>query len=167
MDKPLNSSWILWIHSPKNKEWNIKSFKKIIKISNINDLVSISKNFKKLGVKYNHLFFMRDGINPIWEDENNRYGGTCSFKTDMSNYNKDNTYVLDFVKFLFLKVLGETLIEDNYDINGFSISPKNNWAIVKIWNKNQKNDIAKLISEEFNGRFKNLSIRYKPNTPEY
>jgi hypothetical protein len=167
MDTPLNSSWILWIHSPKNKEWNIKSFKKIIKISNLNDLISISKNFNNLGVKYNHLFFMRDGINPIWEDENNRSGGTCSFRTDMSNYNKDNTYVLDFAKFLFLKIVGETLIEENNDINGFSISPKNNWAIVKIWNKNQKNDIAKLISEEFNNKFKNLSIRYKPNTPEY
>lgn len=174
MAKPLNSNWVLWIHSPKNKEWNINSFKSIFKIKTTHDLICISNNITKLGIKFNHLFFMREGINPIWEDLNNRFGGTCSFKTDMSNYNKENTYVIDFSIFLLKSILGENLINNCEDINGFSISPKNNWAIVKIWNKDQKNDISKLlVSKEENrewdkfNKFKNLSIRYKSNIPEY
>ena len=120
-----------------------------------------------MGIKHNHLYFFREGIEPTWEDINNRNGGTCSFKTDMNYYNKDNTYVIPFSKFLLYKVLGESLISNYKDINGFSISPKNNWAIVKIWNKDSQNDLSNLISQEFNSKFKNLSIRYKTNTPEY
>ena len=167
IDKNLNSKWILWIHSPKNKEWDIKSFKKVFTITKVKHLLFLSKNIEKLGIKHNHLYFFREGIEPTWEDINNRNGGTCSFKTDMNYYNKDNTYVIPFSKFLLYKVLGESLISNYKDINGFSISPKNNWAIVKIWNKDSQNDLSNLISQEFNSKFKNLSIRYKTNTPEY
>ena len=59
------------------------------------------------------------------------------------------------------------LTNNDDDINGISISPTNNWYIIQIWNKDNKNDLSKTLSEEVLTKYINLSIKYKANEPEY
>jgi len=53
------------------------------------------------------------------------------------------------------------------DINGISFTPKNNWAIIKIWNKDKNNDLTKLLHRDLLNKYKKVSIQYKKNEPEY
>ena len=73
-------------------------------------------------------FIMRDGINPIWEDENNLNGGIFSFKVPKSN-------ISEIWEKVIILLIGEVLIEKNNIINGVSLHPKYNCFILKVWSK--------------------------------
>lgn len=61
----------------------------------------------------------------------------------------------------------EKLVDNVADINGISITPKNNWSIIKIWNRDKKNKIDRLLNKSILDKYKNVSIMYKENQPEY
>ncbi len=106
---------------------------------------------------------MKDDTDPIWEHPNNRNGGICSFKTDIENGMK---VYEDLCVRMVCRVLTERQ-SDISDINGISISPKNNWAIIKIWNKNRSNDLSKSLSKYIIDTYHDMSIKYKENEPEF
>ena len=75
------------------------------------------------------LFIMKEGITPVWEDEQNRNGGCFSYKIN-------NKFVTQIWKDLSYSLMGETLTENvsfNNNINGITISPKKSFCIIKIW----------------------------------
>jgi hypothetical protein len=99
---------------------------------------------KKLRILHTEDFiFMRDPVQPIWEDPYNANGGTCSMKIDFS---KSYDSWLD---------LAVHLVSNNYnemlEINGISITLKNNSTFIrkgmndnnkyltflKIWNRDK------------------------------
>jgi len=109
---PLYDKWVLWAHLPHDTDWTVKSYKKIVKNC--------------------MLFLMREGINPMWEDPQNRQGGCFSFKVP-------NKTVHNVWKQLSYILVGETLTNDCRLlklINGITISPKKAFCIIKIWLKN-------------------------------
>ena len=84
---------------------------------------------------------MQKGISPIWEDPENKKGGCWSFKIhanqaqdlwdDLSNY-----------------MVTENLSSKLNSITGLSIClKKNNYSVVKIWNKNSKDNSLSLLNE--------------------
>jgi hypothetical protein len=103
---------------------------------------------------------MKGSIEPTWEHVENRHGGMCSFKIEL---NKSPIMFEDFCS----KMVTGILNNDPDDINGVSVSPKNNWAIVKIWNKSSKNDLSKTLKKDILDKYSELGVRYKPNSPEY
>ena len=109
-----------------------------------------------------HYFLMKEGIDPVWEHVDNRNGGMCSFKVPMSE-------ILGVWEFLCASMICEKLKlnGDSYDINGISMSPKNDFSIVKIWNRNSKNDLSRTLSGFVSGRLGGYSIKYRANAPEY
>jgi len=134
----------------------------------VGDVLRIVNNFSRLDYRNYHYFVMRNGIDPTWEDSANRYGGVCSFKTEINPVTQPKELSLIPVWNYFLQMItGETLFENMADINGLSISPKNNWAIVKIWNRDKSNDIAELLPSSIKTKMAILSIKYKVNAPEY
>lgn len=129
----LNDIWSLYFHDPYDSNWDMKSYKFITTISNVEDFIVNFQTFKEL---FNNgmFFIMREHITPRWEDDNNINGGCFSFKL--------NTHKMyeNFFE-ICAHVLGETCgktddVSDN--INGISISPKKNYYIVRIWIKNKK-----------------------------
>lgn len=159
-DFPLECSWILWAHDIDDKSWSIKSYKQLYTIKTASDFWKLFNNCDKIGMKFNHFYMMREGISPTWEDENNRDGGICSIKIESKN-------ALSAFEEMSVKIVLEQATEIKNDINGISISPKNNWALIKLWNKDGKNDLVKTINNDIMDKYGHLSIKYKANKPEY
>ena len=84
---------------------------------------------------------MRDGVNPVWEDEQNKNGGCFSYKVD-------NKYVKDIWNELCCYILGNTISTDtvNTTITGVSISPKKSFCIIKIWMSSCKFQDASIMN---------------------
>ena len=124
----LHDSWTLWAHLPHDTDWSLSSYKKISTLETVENTLTLYENLPEVIIKNCMLFLMRDGIQPIWEDEKNRNGGCFSYKINNKNvaYSwKNLSYVL----------LGETLTSEKLSkyINGITISPKKNFCIIKIW----------------------------------
>lgn len=160
----LNTSWVLWSHDLYNNNWNLDSYKKIFEFNTINDFWKLYNNFNSLGgLNKKNYFLMRKGINPIWEDEKNRNGGTCSIKIPVSKSYEIWTE-------LSIYIIGETFYENKekmMDINGISISPKSIWSIIKIWNSDSNNDISENIPDILKNKYNKCSIKFKKNVAEY
>jgi len=138
----LNDKWILWAHLPHDIDWTLSSYKEIVEIDSVEDGLCIFENLPEILVKNCMLFLMRKGINPVWEDENNKEGGCFSYKI-----NSKNAQVI--WNNLSYTLMGETLSSDDISntINGITISPKKNFCIIKIWISNCKNSNPNIISE--------------------
>jgi hypothetical protein len=129
-------------------------------MDNVADFWKVFNNFKVLGMKFMHFFLMKDGVEPLWEHPQNRNGGVCSFKIELDGAD-------DVWQNLCCKMVCDILNNQPDDINGISISPKNSWAIIKIWNKDSKNDLSTTLASDVIQKYESLSIKYREHTPEY
>jgi len=159
-NKLLKERYTLWSHDISVKEWDLKSYKKICEINSVSDFWRLFNNFYKLNMKYTHFYLMKEGITPLWEDVNNRSGGICSMRIEFNN-----SYEL--WELLCVHLVCDILTDDSNDINGVSFSPKNNWVILKVWNKDSKKDVSKKLNKFILNKYNNISIKYKENEPEY
>lgn len=153
-------TYVIWCHDVFNKNWNIDSYVKLCEISNASSFWRLFNNLGKIGYRINNFFFMKEDIEPTWEHKLNRNGGICSFKTDID-------HALDLFEMLCLRMICNELTDIEDDINGISFSPKNNSAIIKIWNKDRVNDLSQTLNQDILDYCKDMSIKYKANNPEY
>ena len=128
----LNDTWILWFHDPLDNNWKLNSYKKISSINTINDFWASYSFLNNKIVENSMLFLMRNNIDPLWEHKDNIKGGSWSIKLQ-----KGNLY--DIWTTISIYLINENISKK--DINGISISPKKNFCIIKIWTKNNENDI--------------------------
>ena len=125
----LKNSWTLYAHLPNVVDWSLASYKKIITIQYVEDLLELYRHLSNNVIQSCMLFFMKNNIKPLWEDNENINGGSFSYKLS-------NKIVNSIWKDLSFLLVGETLIT-NYSnqVNGITISPKKNFCIIKIWLK--------------------------------
>lgn len=156
--------WVLWSHNLYNNNWNLNSYEKIFEFNTIGDFWRLYNNFNSLGgINKKNYFLMRKGIKPIWEDERNRNGGTCSIKIPISKS-------LEMWTELSMYMVGETFYNNKSkmdDITGISICPKSIWSIIKIWNTDSNNDTSKELPEKFKNKYNKCSVKFKKNVAEY
>jgi hypothetical protein len=161
----LNCNWVLWYHFDMNS-WGVDSFRKLIIISTVEDFwrfVESLKNVNNLLVE--HLYFMREGIMPMWEDPKNRNGGCWSIKIDIKD-----SYIV-FVKILMFLVTENILINDetnlSEEITGISLCQKNNYnCILQIWNGDKQYGKINYLPRDFIEQF-GFEILYRVHIPEY
>jgi len=128
----LKNKWILWFHKVNDNNWSIDSYSKVFEIKTYYDIIFILKEIDNITAGM--FFLMKEGISPIFEDENNINGGYWSLRIT-----KKDSY--DFWhKIVYYLCLENITVNDNYNelINGISVSPKINNCIFKIWNSNYK-----------------------------
>lgn len=124
----LKYKWCLWHHLSNNNDWSIGSYKKIYTFDTLENCIKLVENIDKIIIEKSMLFLMKDNIKPIWEDPENKKGGSVSYKIPIENvccvWNK-----------LIYYLIGNTLINEYIleNINGLSVSPKKNFCIIKIW----------------------------------
>lgn len=157
---PLPHKYSLWVHELHSKNWSISSYKKIYDITNVADFWKVMNNIQKLGLKFMHFYIMKDDIEPTWEHESNRNGGLISYKIEIDH---SMGAVEEFACRTVCECLG--LIEN--DINGISFSPKNNWGIIKIWNKKFNENITQVIDPNVVQKLGEDKFRCKANVAEY
>jgi translation initiation factor 4E len=127
--QPLYDKWVLWAHLPHDTDWSLNSYKKIMTVTSVQEMVALYSVIPEKFVKNCMLFMMRDGIKPMWEDPLNKDGGCFSFKVS-------NKFVPSVWKKLSYGLVGETLTNDLRllkIINGITISPKKSFCIIKVW----------------------------------
>jgi hypothetical protein len=135
----LNNKWTLWYHSLKNKNWDNKSYVKVIELNTLLDY-KLLEDIMRINHLQNGMFFlMKNDIFPTWEDPKNRMGGCISFKYD-------NNILNEWLKVLLLCIT-DNLSDYNKEINGLSISPKKEFNILKVWIKNDSNDYKILVKQ--------------------
>ena len=131
MDYSLSDKWVLWAHLPHDTDWSLKSYYKIHEFVNLKDSILLNNSFSDDFIRNCMLFLMKDNINPIWEDPNNKNGGCFSFKVN-------NKEVPIIWKILFYTTVGDNVSNDSNflkNICGITISPKKTFCIVKIWTR--------------------------------
>ena len=160
-DIVLENKYVLWCHDINSKDWSLQGYNKICTISNVSEFWKLFNNLNKIGYKISNFFLMKDGVDPTWEHDANRHGGTCSIKTEIDE--SLNIYE-ELCSYMICGILST---EVNDDITGISFSPKNNWAIIKVWNGNKKYDLSLTMNKVLLDKYVNNSIKYKENQPEF
>jgi hypothetical protein len=140
---PLNDKWVLYNHLPSEKDWTITGYTVLLDhIDSVEKTVAINRSLPDNMVKFSMLFFMRDGITPLWEDESNKNGGCFSYKVV-------NKHVVQVWRHMMFMAAGESLaLTKDYSacINGITLSPKKNFCIVKIWLKDANHQDPQMIA---------------------
>jgi hypothetical protein len=154
------NKWYIWIHEVDSKDWSNKSYKIIHSIETIKDFWEFFNSISKLNQwKYN-FFIMKSNSHPTWEHSTNRNGGTCSVRIDISQS-------VDIIEQLAILLVNESLTEEINDINGVSFAAKGSWCVIKIWNRDNKNNISNQMPSYLRKIYPSISIKYKENIPEY
>lgn len=157
----LPNTWNMWYHYDKDN-WKLSGYKDIYKINTVGDFWKFYNNLDKFkGIYTKHLFLMKDKITPLWEDPENINGGCWSFKvTDVQAINLWYHLSVNLV-------CGQLLNEvDGDECIGISIClKKNNFTVIKIWNKLSKNNSLLLINKNIIKQF-GCDVIYIAHMPE-
>lgn len=157
----LNNRWALWAHLPHDTDWTIASYKHISTFGSVEEIIALNDILPEKMVKNCMLFLMKEGIQPTWEDPNNRKGGCFSYRV-INKIIKDIWCSLSYV------LVGNTLSNEtsfNEAVNGITVSPKKNFCILKIWMNSCSHQNPKVI-ESINGIGHHGCI-FKKHIPEY
>lgn len=143
---PLQHSWNIWAHYINDTDWSTKSYITIHNCSHIEEIIAFHETLVlSEGVMRKYmLFFMKDSILPVWEDDSNRNGGCFWFKIPLDNIQTN-------WKTILYSIVGNTISDNELfldDISGVVLSPKKHYYIIQIWMKNRnytKNELSKTI----------------------
>jgi len=132
--RQLCDMWTLWAHLPHDTNWDFESYINITSFNNLEDCINLVETISSNDrlVKECMLFFMKNNIKPLWEDEQNKNGSCFSYKLNTK-------IVINAWRLLIYSIIGNNISNDtNFykSISGISISPKKNFCILKIWLNN-------------------------------
>ena len=139
----LNYTWVLWYHSIKDTKWTKSSYKEIYTFRNLLDYSVFEETIQLNHLQNGMFFLMRQGIFPNWEDPDNSGGCCISFKIPGASIKQE------FCKIL-LYCLSEDILKDpdTYEeLNGFSIAPKKEFNIAKLWMRNKQKKYTDVMKE--------------------
>lgn len=133
---PLRCAWVFWTRPPISKANGRVEYEKTLhpmaRVKSVEEFWQIYKHLKKpseLPVVTDYHFF-KEGIRPIWEDEENKRGGkwTLRLKKGIANLYWTET---------MLALIGDHLTdgtgEMNNAVNGMVLSVRNGEDILSIW----------------------------------
>lgn len=156
----LINKWNFYIHLQNTSDWNIESYYNIKEINNVKTAILLNEYLGDELFKKTLFFVMKNNIEPLWENEKNKNGGSFSLKI----HNKEVSRIW---KIIYYKLIGETLCKNKdlmNKINGISNSPKKTFTILKIW----MTDCENINSNIFNLDMVDLkTCIFKKHTPEY
>ena len=148
-DHILNRKWILWSHLPQNPDWTIRSYNQICNLNTLEDVVTVLNIIPDALLTSCMLFFMRDGVAPMWEDPKNKDGGCFKYRII-------NKHVPQTLKHMIYTLVGETLSSNKLflqNVTGITISPKKKFCILKVWTSNcdfQNSDVINIDNNILN-----------------
>ena len=158
----LQNKWTLWAHLPHDTDWTTKSYRNVHTITSVEETIALMESLPEVLVMNCMLFIMKEGIVPVWEDQNNRNGGCFSYKIP-------NKLVYSVWKELSFMLAGKTLSSNQAfvnTINGITISPKKSFCIIKIWMSSCEFQNPELVTKEITG-LATLGCIFKKHVPEY
>ena len=138
--RPLSTSWTLWYHDT-SEDWSEASYQQLVTVHTLEEVVALTSLCNEPQLSSNMLFVMKEGVLPLWEHVSNRTGGAFSYKVP-------NVDVVRVWKDMVARLTGQTMTSQGsmlQDINGISISPKNNFVILKVWMASQRHTDPRML----------------------
>jgi hypothetical protein len=144
IDIKLKNFWTIWYHKQDESKWDKDSYIKLAEIRTVSDFVCFKNSFIYLPQFLNGFyFFMKNGISPMWEDDQNRQGGCNNIKVSKELVDKS---VWDLFTYAIMDKL--VIDSESQTINGISIVAKKYNAIIKIWNNDKTRNSVKIINND-------------------
>jgi hypothetical protein len=139
----LNTTWTVWIHENDNQDWSLSSYKSIYDIDSIGSMWRFLWVLDNLNKNIRQYYIMRNGITPIWEDNNNKQGAICSIMID--NLNRSSRHArgdlgVDAFSAICILAMNESFVKNNQDINGLCYSIKSRSVLIKLWVKDYESN---------------------------
>ena len=125
-------SWSAYYHEPEDETWGPDSYKKLQTIGSWEQLGTLLKELGPHKTTNGLLRVMRGDYSPLWESNENIYGGSYCLKVRRRNA------IEVFNRYLAAAALGSCATNKANTIVGVTISPKKESCIIKIWNLDSK-----------------------------
>jgi hypothetical protein len=137
---------VLWCHDLVSNNWTINGYKKLCSIENVSSFWRLFNNFKKIGWKRYHFYFMLENTLPLWEENLN--GGI---------------FIVRNASLELWEEVGLYYVSENLgpNINGISINLKGEELLVKIWCTNTTPEINPEFLEKIKGKQTFFSLNKK------
>ncbi|KAF1809635.1 eukaryotic translation initiation factor 4E-4 [Eremomyces bilateralis CBS 781.70] len=129
---PLRYTWVIWYRPPtsKNSDYE-KSIKPVCKISTAQDFWKVYTHLKRpseLPTVSDYHFF-KEGIRPVWEDEENKKGGKWILRLKKGVADR-------YWEDLLLAIIGNQFAEAGEEVCGAVLSVRSGEDVFSIWTKN-------------------------------
>ena len=143
--KKLSNKFVFWYHIIDNtseKEYKAQ-IKKLAQFETLEDFWSIFQYLKKPDdfKQPIELQLFKEGITPMWEDENNKNGGRIALKLRKEYSN------LVWEELIFAFIGGYFAKEIKDDINGLVINCKKDFNTLQIWTKSFTDEVTSGIEK--------------------
>ncbi|RLV89747.1 Eukaryotic translation initiation factor 4E [Spathaspora sp. JA1] len=146
---PLNARWTLWYTKPqvnKNENWH-DLLKPVITFSSVEEFWGIYNSIppaNQLPLKSDYHLF-KEGIRPEWEDDANSKGGKWQFSFNKKH--EANPVINDLWLRGLLAVIGETIEDDENEVNGIVLNIRKQAYRVGIWTRDCDDSKLKTVGE--------------------
>lgn len=134
---PLNEKWTLWYTKPQtnsSENWH-DLLKPVISFSSVEEFWGIYNSIpvaNQLPLKSDYHLF-KEGIRPEWEDEKNSKGGRWQYS--FVNKREASGSINELWLRGLLAVIGETIQDDEDEVNGIVLNIKHKAYRICIWTK--------------------------------
>ncbi|CCD26156.2 translation initiation factor eIF4E NDAI_0G03790 [Naumovozyma dairenensis CBS 421] len=145
---PLNSKWTLWYTKPavdKSESWS-DLLRPVTSFETVEEFWAIIQNIPEpheLPLKSDYHVFRGD-IRPEWEDTANSKGGKWSFQIRSKGSEIDELWLRTL-----LAVIGETIDEEESEINGVVLSIRKGGNKFALWTKSENEQALRNIGAKF------------------
>lgn len=129
---PLKNAWIVHYRPPtsKNSDYE-KSIKPLCKVDTAQAFWTIYSHLKRPSTlpAVSDYHFFKDGIRPVWEDEENKRGGKWIMRLKKGVADR-------YWEDLLLAMIGDQFAEASEEVCGAVVSVRSGEDVVSIWTKN-------------------------------
>jgi hypothetical protein len=128
-------SWCLYYHNPVDTKWTPDSYKTIVSVRTWEEFFVVMEELGEISIQQGMLFWMREGVPPLYENHANIRGGCYSLRISRLKA----TYY--FMIYTIAAMNGTVVDSSDNLIQGVSSSPKRiieknqSFNVIKIWNK--------------------------------
>ena len=145
----MNGKWTLWYTKPsvdKSESW-ADLLKSVVTFSTVEEFWGIYNaipNASDLPLKSDYHLF-REGIKPEWEDVQNSKGGKWSYQFK----EKKKIDINELWLRALLSAIGETLEEEENELNGIVLNVRRVFYRVGLWTKSCEREKLEPIGRQF------------------
>ncbi|KAL1304159.1 hypothetical protein AAFC00_000586 [Neodothiora populina] len=129
---PLKYTWVIWYRPPtsKNSDYE-KSTRAMCKMSTAQDFWAVYSHLKRPSAlpTVSDYHFFREGIRPVWEDEENKKGGKWILRLKKGVADR-------YWEDLLMAMIGDQFAEAGEEVCGAVVSVRSGEDVFSIWTKN-------------------------------
>lgn len=119
----LADTWSVWFHDVDDAQWDVASYVRLPSVSTVGDVARAHRALSDLWPR-GFFFVFREHVMPVYEDAH--HVGCYSYKVPIAR-------AADEWFRLLAAAVGETATAPGDAVTGVSLSPKRNFAILRVW----------------------------------